>query len=144
MAAIRLIFRIVANMFSITVSLHSPIFTLIGNHFTRRLTLSRVLLVSMRPPTLCITTLRAYRSLLTRTGNLDDVASCFYATLSDNPNIVYYDAFGTLRFARGESTKTISIPNPLRKFNLKTSVYGLSSLITRATPLSSEALRKPL
>jgi len=59
---------------------------------------------------------------VTRTGNLDDVASCFYATLSDNPNIVYYDAFGTLRFARGESTKTISIPNPLRKFNLKTSV----------------------
>lgn len=59
---------------------------------------------------------------VTRTGNLDDVASCFYATFGSDPNIVYYDAFGTVRFARGESTKTISIPNPLRKFNLKTSV----------------------
>ncbi len=59
---------------------------------------------------------------VTRTGNLDDVASCFYATLGSDPDIVYYDAFGTIRFARGESTRTISIPNPLRKFNLKTSV----------------------
>jgi len=59
---------------------------------------------------------------VTRTGNLDDVASCNYTTLTDDPNILYYDAVGTIRFARGESTKKISIPNPLWKFNLKTSV----------------------
>lgn len=55
---------------------------------------------------------------VTRTGNLNDVASFFYVTLSSNPEIKYYDANGTLRFAPGESSKTISIPVPLRGFNL--------------------------
>ena len=46
-----------------------------------------------------------------RTGNLNDVASCFYVTLTDTTMIKHYDpaATGTLRFARGESFKTISI-----------------------------------
>src|SRR5260370_28053705 len=46
-----------------------------------------------------------------RTGNLNDVASCFYVTLNDTATIKYYDpsATGTLRFAPGESSKTISI-----------------------------------
>jgi TolB protein len=59
---------------------------------------------------------------VTRTGNLDDVASCFYVTLIDNPELLYYDAKGTLRFSRGESSKTISIPNPLKGFQLTTSL----------------------
>ena len=46
-----------------------------------------------------------------RTGNLNDVASCFYVTLLEQMAIKHYDsnATGTLRFAAGESTKTISI-----------------------------------
>ena len=58
---------------------------------------------------------------VTRTGNLNDVASCFYIALS-TPDIKYYDAAGTLRFAPGESTKTISLPIVLRGFSLTTSV----------------------
>ncbi len=46
-----------------------------------------------------------------RTGNLNDVASCFYVTLNETATVKYYDpsATGTLRFAPGESSKTISI-----------------------------------
>jgi Tol biopolymer transport system component len=44
-----------------------------------------------------------------RTGNLNDVASCFHVTLDDTATIKYYDpsATGTLWFAPGESSKTI-------------------------------------
>lgn len=48
---------------------------------------------------------------VTRTGNLNDVASCFYVTLSNTmPMLMHSDpaATGTLRFAAGESSKTIS------------------------------------
>jgi TolB protein len=48
---------------------------------------------------------------VTRTGNLNDVASCFYVTLSNTmPMLQHSDpaATGTLRFAPGESSKTIS------------------------------------
>lgn len=54
---------------------------------------------------------------VTRTGNLNDVASCFYVTLNEM-GLKYYDATGELRFAPGESSKTISIPVPVRGFNL--------------------------
>ena len=54
---------------------------------------------------------------VTRTGNLNDVASCFYVTLNEM-GIKYYDASGTLRFAAGESSKTISLPVVLRGVNL--------------------------
>lgn len=47
---------------------------------------------------------------LTRTGNLNDVASCFYVALTSNPELKYVD--GTLRFAPGESSKTISLRAP--------------------------------
>ena len=47
---------------------------------------------------------------LTRTGNLNDVASCFYVALTSNPELKYVD--GTLRFAPGESFKTISLRVP--------------------------------
>src|SRR5260370_10329760 len=46
-----------------------------------------------------------------RTGNLNDVASCFYATEDGTATITYNyaPAFGRLRFAPGETSKTISI-----------------------------------
>lgn len=46
-----------------------------------------------------------------RTGNLNDVASCFYVTLTEPMPIKHGDpnATGTLRFAAGESSKTFSI-----------------------------------
>lgn len=46
-----------------------------------------------------------------RTGNLNDVVSCFYITVLQQMTIKYPDdaATGTLRFAAGESSKTISI-----------------------------------
>jgi hypothetical protein len=49
--------------------------------------------------------------IVTRTGNLNEVASCSYITLNDTATVKYYDpsAAGTLRFAPGESSKTISI-----------------------------------
>lgn len=46
---------------------------------------------------------------VTRTGNLKDVASCFYVTLTDGIKVNDPAATGTLRFAPGESSKTISI-----------------------------------
>ena len=46
---------------------------------------------------------------VTRTGNLKDVASCFYVTLADGIKVNDPAATGTLRFAAGESSKTISI-----------------------------------
>jgi hypothetical protein len=48
-----------------------------------------------------------------RKGNLNDVASCFYVTLETTTMIKHYDpsATGMLRFAAGESSKTISISN---------------------------------
>jgi len=48
---------------------------------------------------------------VTRTGKLNDAASCSYITLNDTATVKYYDpaATGTLRFAPGESSKTISI-----------------------------------
>ncbi len=46
---------------------------------------------------------------VTRTGNLKDVASCFYVTLTDGIKVNDPAATGTLRFAHGESSKTISI-----------------------------------
>ena len=50
-----------------------------------------------------------------RTGNLSDVASCFYVTLTDDMRIKHSDpaATGTFRFARGESSKTISLRAPV-------------------------------
>ncbi len=47
-----------------------------------------------------------------RTGNLNDVASCFYATITTDMGLQHPDpaATGTLRFARGESSKIISLP----------------------------------
>ena len=50
-----------------------------------------------------------------RTGNLTDVASCFYITLTPDMRIQHPDpaATGTLRFARGESSKTISLRVPV-------------------------------
>jgi hypothetical protein len=54
---------------------------------------------------------RSVPIVVRRTGNLNDVASCFYVTLNDTATVKYYDpsATGTLRFAPGESSKTISI-----------------------------------
>ena len=51
-----------------------------------------------------------------RTGNLNDVASCFYITLTPDMLIQHPDraANGTLRFGRGESSKTISLRVPVR------------------------------
>ena len=48
---------------------------------------------------------------LKRTGNLKDVASCLYVTGTNDMRIMYGDPTGrgTVRFAPGESTKTISI-----------------------------------
>ncbi len=54
--------------------------------------------------------------IVTRTGNLNDVASCVYAALTSNPEIKYVD--GTLRFARGESSKTIPLRVPVRGTSL--------------------------
>lgn len=47
-----------------------------------------------------------------RTGNLNDAASCFYVTFNDTATVAYdyKGVVGTLNFAPGESTKTISIP----------------------------------
>ncbi|HCX31007.1 MAG TPA: hypothetical protein DHU55_14755 [Blastocatellia bacterium] len=49
---------------------------------------------------------------VTRTGNLNDVASCFYATEDGTATLKYNyaAAFATLRFIPGEASKTISIP----------------------------------
>ena len=48
---------------------------------------------------------------LKRTGNLNDVASCMYVTGTNEMRIMYSDPSGrgTVRFAPGESSKTISI-----------------------------------
>jgi Tol biopolymer transport system component len=48
---------------------------------------------------------------VTRNGNLNDVASCFYHTEEGTANVKhnYAPALGTLRFAPGEASKTISI-----------------------------------
>lgn len=48
---------------------------------------------------------------VTRTGNLNDVASCFYVTLTEGMPIKHSDpaATGMLRFAVGESSKRFSI-----------------------------------
>ena len=54
---------------------------------------------------------------VTRKGNLNDVASCLYVIINEM-GIKYYDATETLRFAPGESSKTISIPVVLRGVNL--------------------------
>ena len=59
---------------------------------------------------------------VTRTGNLNDVASCFYVTLTDTMTVKHADpaATGTLRFAAGESSKTISIAvNPIHSDSYK-------------------------
>lgn len=47
-----------------------------------------------------------------RTGNLNDMASCLYATEDGTATVKYNYApvFGTLRFASGEAFKTIPIP----------------------------------
>ncbi len=49
---------------------------------------------------------------VTRTGNPNDVASCFYVTFDGAATVKrdYAPVLGTLRFAPGESTKTILIP----------------------------------
>jgi dipeptidyl aminopeptidase/acylaminoacyl peptidase len=52
---------------------------------------------------------RSVSVTVTRTGNLKDVASCFYVTLTDGIKVNDSAATGTLRFAPGESSKTISI-----------------------------------
>lgn len=46
-----------------------------------------------------------------RTGNVNEVASCSYVTLTDSMTVKHPDpaATGTLRFAAGESSKTVSI-----------------------------------
>jgi hypothetical protein len=44
-----------------------------------------------------------------RTGNLNDVASCFYVTLEEGIKVNDPAGTGTLRFAPGESSKTISL-----------------------------------
>jgi Tol biopolymer transport system component len=49
---------------------------------------------------------------ITRTGNLNDVASCFYVALTSNPELKYVD--GTVRFAAGEGSKTIALRVPVR------------------------------
>ena len=54
--------------------------------------------------------------ILTRTGNLTEAASCFYVALTSNPELKYVD--GTLRFAPGESSKTISLREPVSRTNL--------------------------
>ena len=46
---------------------------------------------------------------VTRTGNLKDVASCLYVTSEDGFKFNDPATTGTLRFARGEASKTISI-----------------------------------
>lgn len=54
-----------------------------------------------------------------RTGNLNDVASCFYVTFDDTATLKYDS--GTLRFGAGEASKTISIPitdNGVRSFKI--------------------------
>jgi Tol biopolymer transport system component len=48
---------------------------------------------------------------VTRTGNLNDVASCFYVALTSNPELKYVG--GALRFAPGESSKTIPLRVPV-------------------------------
>ena len=53
---------------------------------------------------------------LTRTGNLNDVASCFWVALTSNPELKYVD--GTVRFAPGESSKTITLREPVSRTNL--------------------------
>ena len=53
---------------------------------------------------------------VTRSGNLNDVASCFYVALVPEPELKYVD--GTLRFAPGESTKTIPLSVPARGTSL--------------------------
>jgi len=53
---------------------------------------------------------------VTRTGNLNDVASCFYVALTSNPELKYVD--GTVRFAAGESSKTIALRVPVRGTSL--------------------------
>lgn len=53
---------------------------------------------------------------LTRTGNLNDVASCFWVALTSNPELKYVD--GTLRFGPGESSKTISLREPVSRTTL--------------------------
>lgn len=53
---------------------------------------------------------------ITRTGNLNDVASCFWVALTSNPELKYVD--GTLRFAPGESAKTISLREPVSRTGL--------------------------
>ena len=49
---------------------------------------------------------------VTRTGNLNDVASCVYVALTSNPELKYVD--GTVQFAAGESSKTIALRVPVR------------------------------
>lgn len=64
------------------------------------------------------TTFSAYEDIgsipvtVTRTGNLNGVASCFYATEDGTATSAsnYAAAFGTLNFTAGEASKTISIP----------------------------------
>lgn len=57
---------------------------------------------------------------VTRTGNLNDVAACFYVTLTPDMAIQHSDpaATGTLRFAPGESSKTIRLSVPVSGTNL--------------------------
>ena len=53
---------------------------------------------------------------VTRTGNLNEVASCFWVALTSNPELKYVD--GTLRFAPGEASKTISLHAPVSRTSL--------------------------
>ena len=64
---------------------------------------------------------------VTRRGNLKDRASCFYVTLTADMGIQHNDpaATGTLRFAPGESSKTISIPVSDSGGQLRTTSYRI-------------------
>jgi Tol biopolymer transport system component len=63
----------------------------------------------------------------TRTGNLKDIASCLYVTITSDMGLEHPDpaAKGTVRFERGESSKTISLPVVDYKGLISTTTYKI-------------------
>src|SRR5947209_5449923 len=112
MVVIRSTFRIAACMTSTPVSTCSLMVPLTGSHLLRRRTSRQAWLVLARASYSVYEDAGSVRISVTRTGNLNDIASCFYATFEGTATAQrdYAPVLGTLRFAAGEASKTIPIP----------------------------------
>src|SRR6266498_1307779 len=112
MVVIRSTFRIAVSMTLTPVSTCSLRVPLTGNRFLCRPPSRRAWLVLARPRIAVYEDAGSVRISVTRIGNLNEIASCFYATVDGTATAQrdYAPVLGTLRFAAGEASKTIPIP----------------------------------